>query len=580
METNESDSSKPDLTLEDAKKMIAGEAVETEPECVESSTLSEADLEHQIVEMIVAGQSDDQVKAHFSHWSKETGKLITEIDKSYCKLRRIYTRVSDDQAQREGVQFTEMENAFAQELEAEGRISSRFHQDFNLTGYWASALLTKMALLVIGFQKLNLVAWQKTGTLMGTQTMVYGSSSAGKSAYVEQILRFLDCTTGGDSGVIERQSSCSELGLVFAGGTDGEGLANKIVVHDELNPPAVVQPFKMLQIIWQLTTKGVYIHKSSEEVTGKGRRSVQYVLKGPVHHVATTVTHPLKWDEQWRNRSFWIEITHNMESLVKVMAIKLGAAEQVSVERCREIWKGWNCFFSRLQSLDSSNSDALNDIEMSFLRQIHEEGDRESLHEDDCRRVDLLKVLIASHALLNQHNREVNIIEERKVLVATIEDYNEVVDVFECCVPSVYQASGQAHENAFYKIIEILDDDDLDAAKQGFGYKKKTLSRLEMRQLLVKSKRTVDSYVAAWRELGLIEVASVDPGGEQRFKSGPKFSQAQKEMVAEQAAIGCENFTQLAAKRAIENSKKVRGFLPRKLRTRGNDTSDSNGAKD
>ena len=204
--------------------------------------------------------------------------------------------------------------------------SDCFHRDFNRAGYTAERLYTKVAQLVSGFRHVNLRSWgDARDVLCGTQVGITGSSGAGKSQYVKHLLRFIDCSPGKEQARIEEISDCSDFYLALAGGEDGKALADKLIEWDELHSPGSLDYTKQMRIMWQATTRGNYIHRSSVgDLDGSGRKPIEYKLYGTLHHLFTSTDPPAGYEVQFRNRTLWVRLSKSENERWEIVTSKLG----------------------------------------------------------------------------------------------------------------------------------------------------------------------------------------------------------------------------------------------------------------
>jgi hypothetical protein len=373
-----------------------------------------------------------------------------------------------------------------------------WHKDFNDTGYKADEIKTKVAFLAWGFRFINLRAWGNAHNwICGTQTGISGPSGTGKSAFVKNLVNFIDCSLAKQQKRVEEISDCSEQYLAFAGGDDGKSLTDKVIYWDELNSRGSMDYGKKVQIMSQTTTKGYYTHRSSAESSNGTRQPVEYKLIGTLHHIFTTTEPPSGFEQQFRNRTIWLRIDKSEAERWSVFGNKFKATKTISVDYAQKqnLYASWNHIedLAGFKRLDPEDSTAFADVEMPFLSQvINEERDRKTLKDDDVRRIDILMVLIATHAIIHQQQREtVQKKDGQSVLIADVEDYNAVVSVFNECVIGENTAITKAEQIALEQLLPSFKE-------------KAHLTIQECMIHLSKSKRTIWSYVKSWHELGII----------------------------------------------------------------------------
>ena len=173
------------------------------------------------------------------------------------------------------------------------------------------------------FRHVNLRSWgDAKDVLCGTQVGITGSSGAGKSQYVKHLLRFIDCSPGKELAQIEEISDCSDFYLALAGGEDGKALADKLIEWDELHSPGSLDYTKQMRIMWQATTRGNYIHRSSVgDLDGSGRKPIEYKLYGTLHHMFTSTDPPAGYEVQFRNRTLWVRLSKSRSNAGKSLPL-------------------------------------------------------------------------------------------------------------------------------------------------------------------------------------------------------------------------------------------------------------------
>ena len=206
--------------------------------------------------------------------------------------------------------------------------------------------------------------------------------------------------------------------------------------------------------------------------------------------------------------------------------------------------------------LDPEDDTQFAEVDMPFLSQIlQEERDRKLIADDDLRRIDWLIVLIATNAIINQKHRNQHQREGKRVLEADIEDYNEVLDVFNSCVLSERAPVGKAEQGAFIKLIPTL-------------CKNTTMTNKEIELALKKSERTIRSYLSSWKETGLVQ-SHVD-FSVNKYSLGPAIQNELKaKHPSEPSVYRDENYVERAARTLFG---KVTGFTPQQLKN-NNDTT-------
>jgi hypothetical protein len=117
----------------------------------------------------------------------------------------------------------------------------------------------------------------------------------------------------------------------------------------------------------------------------------------------------------------------------------------------RKLYDSWNYIehLPDFKKVDPEDDQAFADVDMPFLASIRDEiRDKDRIVDEDLRRIDILIYLIAIHAIIHQKNREQykRQSDGRLVLVASVDDYNAVVDVFNDCVYSEQTAVGTAEQ--------------------------------------------------------------------------------------------------------------------------------------
>ncbi len=285
-----------------------------------------------------------------------------------------------------------------------------------------------------------------------------------------------------------------------------------------------------MQIIWQTTTKGIYIRKSSVADSKTGKRTpVDYRLIGSLHHIFTTTDPPSAFELQFRNRTFWLEVQNSDLERYTIHKAKLtrGKGKQISRELRDIIFQSWSYLplLPELKRLDPADPNAFADVDTSVLGQLAHDRDLTRLGDDDLRRVDMLIVLVMAHALINQkHRQQIETEDGRFILIANAEDLNAVLGVFSACVASERKPHGQAHQKAFLSIIPKLV----------LG----AMSTQEMAIALDKAQRTVQGYINSWKHQGLV----AEERG--RYSVGPAI----RNVLADPAVITADSVKAAAEK--------------------------------
>lgn len=408
-------------------------------------------------------------------------------------------------------EFTREQAELAKEIEQGPNPAGKLAEFLAKDGYMLTPMMALMMLLISGFPKINPITWKKTGSLKGTQTLCCGPHGSGKTEFLDKLLYINDADPFYPNGVVCRIGSSSSMGLLFSAGDDGTEYQNKIIGYEEVNPDS---PFT--QLIWATTTSGAYTHVSSSENKRSGRREgTKYHLNGPLHHIMTSVRMPHCWDPQFISRTIRIEFALSAETRLKVVRGKLaGAHRSVDSEEIYIHAKAWNLFLQSLKRVDPADRNAFADVDMSvFTAHALSLVNRDSLCDDDPRRMDVLMMLIASHAIIHQHHREKRQQDGRLILVATADDINGVVEPFNRFVPPTNKIVSTADSAAFRLVAFALRDAG-------------SMTKHDVEFVVKKGERTVSDYLKAWRDAGLLRISEVGPRGEHRYEFGQVWDKA------------------------------------------------------
>lgn len=220
----------------------------------------------------------------------------------------------------------------------------------------------------------------------------------------------------------------------------------------------------------------------------------------------------------------------------------------------RVTYESWSHLHTspNMKKLDPDDPEAFVDVDMPFMeRLIDGEKYQDKIAHDDFRRVDWLHVLIAGHAILHQHQRQMRKREDgRLVLVATEEDFNAVLPIFKKCVMSERSSALGASKEAFLKVAQKLFEESL------------TVQELETE--LDKKERTVRSYLKDWRATGLVEEEY--SYGKTKFHLGPLMNKMLDTLSPNSALFGNRSERAKYVDQAAKNIFcELKGFQPELL---------------
>lgn len=437
--------------------------------------------------------------------------------------------------------FTDEERSRTSDIEKIEDLAQCLQADMQALGLRIDRTKVKAALLIPVFRKINQITWQKTGTLKGTQTLLTGPPGSGKTLFFDTLLSLIDADMGYPHGVVKRYSSSSGKGLVFSAGEDGDAHSNKIIAFEEMTPHST----DVLQMIWSTTTAGFYTHLSSGEEQKSGKRKThEYKLMGPLHHIMTSVHSPREWDSQFVSRSLSITFAHTKESRLEICKEKMSEVPKEAPDR-RLILRSWNGFFERLRKIDPEERGGFVDLEMNDIKKhIYQSFNKDQLSDDDPRRLDILIMLIAAHAVAHQHKRKRKKTKDgRDILCATKEDLNGVIEIFNNFVQQTStKVVHKAEAEAFKTAAPWFED------KYGDPIE---LTQRELEIKLQKSERTVRDYLKSWRGAGLVELSSSGYKNTAHYKRGPMWDLAKKEVLKE-LDQNADNLEQAIAEKALE----------------------------
>lgn len=485
----------------DQEKQVTGSDLDKELKALASGKTSDAEACLQLDEMATkyCGAAPET----------ETWKRFRRsLDSTFKKFRSSKPASS---AARQQTEFTIEQAELAKEIEKDPDPASRLLEFHRTNGYILSHDMSLMMLLISGFPKINPMTWRQTGSLKGTQTLCCGPHGSGKTEFMDKLLYINDADPFYPNGVVYRFGSSSTLGLLFSAGENGTAYQNKIIGYEEVNPES---PF--IQLMWSTTTSGSYTHVSSSDNGRSGRREgAKYFLNGPLHHVMTSVRMPHCWDTQFISRTIRIEFGLSAETRLKVVKGKLaGTSGSVNSEEMYIQAKAWNLFLLSLKRVDPADRVAFADVDMSAITpHLLSLVKKESLSDDDPRRLDILKMMIVSHAVIHQHHRQAREQDGRLVLVATADDINGVVEPFNRFVPPTTKMVSAADSAAFREVAIALRPD-------------KSMTKHEIGFAVNKCERTVADYLKAWRDAGLLKVSEIGHRGEHHYEFGPVWDKA------------------------------------------------------
>ena len=289
----------------------------------------------------------------------------------------------------------------------------------------------------------------------------YASTAEGKTTPAEQTINFIDYR-GCLNQVIEAVETSNEF-LKYAGGDDGKGMKNKFIWLDETEPTRPGEDDRKQALMRQLDSENRESFKALiVDKTGPGGKLglAEHTVERPAIFVMTSTARPEKWDPQTRNRTEYIDCTKTQDQIQAVINIGAEDAEDVRPHVDKElIYRGFNCFLHGLRRYDRKDPEGIHFIKIPYFSQIVTKWDKQYLVASDARRSKLLRRYIERSALLHQHLRQIiepTKDEKRRILIATIDDYANIRDVFERVVPRVVEQAGHGHFAHFKLMYEML----------------------------------------------------------------------------------------------------------------------------
>lgn len=459
-----------------------------------------------ILEHIVSQNLEPlQVEEKLKQLKTDSGFGITDLRAAYKRVRKSeLSKPTDGEAQDQidiESLFTDEQKLAAAELANCRNLFDRFEQLVDSVGYVTDRLHSDGMLLTVGLTKLPTVSY----------VCYMGDTSSGKTRAAEIVNAFIDHKK--QLNKLTCAIDVSQNWIKYAGGPDGRALQGHQLFLDELNPSRHGEDDYRQSLMRQMDSEvGEYVEfKIVDRLPdgSLGERTLRFYK--PVHFLYTSITLAHKWDKQTRNRTYYLEFSHDEESLRKVFArLAVDAASGDDCEANEQEFEVFNYFLHRYVGVDPASGQRITKVKIPFFADLTRlQGD---CCGSDLRRLKLLKKAISVSALLHSKHRKVTRNKRGKLCIeATWEDFYNIKAAFEAMVPRVTKPAGQDYLKTFRKIAPKLYESS------------EAHPKLWLKEQCTLSDKAVDEHPNDLCAVGLLKLVRKEGENKNYYVLGPFF---------------------------------------------------------